>query len=466
MFFGQYTPINFFNALSSASNQEVNAASLIFIANRYEDEISFRIKRDVLRDDYAVFLKENFPKIQTNDDGQKSTFSDIASEYLRKYADPNVGWLEEDRDDATFERYIIITDQGLQLADLLQKFRKPKQEEFASYLFNIFNVLNNRVQWDSDPYALGLKIVYENAKALSKSLKKLSTYMKKTIETLMQKCTLEELTTFLINEQSGDFVKEYSRLIKSQNIHVYRRHILQMLDHMFMDQELLDLIVLGYACEEDVDEEAAKDKIDEIYYSISSFFKTDCTRIMQDIRQKSTMYIQIALAKLRLSQDVTETSIRCVGQLTKYLMSLENWDTDAPEEIKNCCRMQNSWQISLNSAKAPVVKRRVVEEVPEEVELLTENDVFQERIRLSEAMDNAYSKEKCKAYLEAAMHGRHSMEAKDFMFNEKNDMLFVIYALIYAEELGYEVCDQDGYFETEHIKIRNFLIRERDNHDF
>ena len=62
MFFGQYTPINFFNALSSASNQEVNAASLIFIANRYEDEISFRIKRDVLRDDYAVFLKENFPK--------------------------------------------------------------------------------------------------------------------------------------------------------------------------------------------------------------------------------------------------------------------------------------------------------------------------------------------------------------------------------------------------------------------
>jgi len=61
----------------------------------------------------------------------------------------------------------------------LQQLAKPEREEFSSYIFNIYNILRNEEQWNSDPYVACVKNIYRNSKQLSKALKRLATFIKK-----------------------------------------------------------------------------------------------------------------------------------------------------------------------------------------------------------------------------------------------------------------------------------------------
>ena len=106
--------------------------------------------------------------IESIDDIQETSYSDMASQILRKISSPDIGWIEEEIDDATYGRNIIMTEQGLMLADLLNRLEKPEKSEFSSYIYNIYNTLSNQVQWGEDIYVDVLLNVYKNAKGLSK----------------------------------------------------------------------------------------------------------------------------------------------------------------------------------------------------------------------------------------------------------------------------------------------------------
>ena len=120
-----------------------------------------------------------------------------------------MGWLEEDIDDATYEKHIMMTEQGVVLAEFLQQLMKPEREEFSSYIFNVYNILKDPDQWENDPYINGLRAVYRNAKLLSKALKRLATFIKKIIERMVQEETMESLTENILEYCEGDFIKEY-----------------------------------------------------------------------------------------------------------------------------------------------------------------------------------------------------------------------------------------------------------------
>ena len=108
------------------------------------------------------------------------TTDNYASAILRKFAD--FGWVEEETDSTTYERQITMPDNGIALAEFLQRLIKPPKEEYSSYIFVIYNLLKNHEQWENDPYVFALKEVYKNAKRLANSLKKLSTSIRSIIE--------------------------------------------------------------------------------------------------------------------------------------------------------------------------------------------------------------------------------------------------------------------------------------------
>lgn len=173
-------PNNFFNPLSSNSNYKINSVLLQFIYEQYDNEISYRIKRSILRDEMAYFISNNYDFFVSDSETAAKSYQDMASDYLRKFASKDVAWIEEEFDDSTFEKYIVITEQGILLAELLTRLEKPEREELSSYMYNIYNTLLNQEQWNGDPYVGALKNIYRNAKSLSKSLKKMSTYIRKT----------------------------------------------------------------------------------------------------------------------------------------------------------------------------------------------------------------------------------------------------------------------------------------------
>ena len=191
----QMIPSGFFNCLSSGSSSGVYSDCLQIIYDQYDREISYRISRSHIRDSLAVYLLENHVDfVEEDEKGARKNYNDLANGIIRKFCSKEVGWLEEEHDDATYEKYIIMTEQGILLAEFLQQLRAPEREEFSSYIYNIYNVLKNEEQWSGDPYVEGLRNVYRNAKMLSKSLKRLSTFIKKIIERMVQEETLESLS--------------------------------------------------------------------------------------------------------------------------------------------------------------------------------------------------------------------------------------------------------------------------------
>lgn len=122
---------------------------------------------------------------------------------------------------------------------LLIRLERPEREELSSYMYNIYNTLLNQDQWNGDPYVGALKNVYKNAKALSKSLKKMSTYIRKTIEKIMKEISYESLTENIIAYCDGDFIKEYS-VLKREDITVKRNREIKMYTQYMGVHDIMD----------------------------------------------------------------------------------------------------------------------------------------------------------------------------------------------------------------------------------
>ena len=80
------------------------------------------------------------------------TANDMAAAVIRKFISKEIGWLYEEIDDTTYEKQIVMTENGIALAEFLNQLEKPEQEEFSSYIYNIYNTLNNPEQWKENPY--------------------------------------------------------------------------------------------------------------------------------------------------------------------------------------------------------------------------------------------------------------------------------------------------------------------------
>ena len=149
----------FIVSFTSGSNNRVYSDCLQIIYEQYDREISYRITRSQIRDALAVYLLENHIvelELEENLETEKN-YNEMANHLIRKFCSKEIGWLEEDNDDATYKKHIIMTEQGILLAEFLQQLRSPEREEFSSYIYNIYNVLKNEEQWSGDPYVNGLR---------------------------------------------------------------------------------------------------------------------------------------------------------------------------------------------------------------------------------------------------------------------------------------------------------------------
>ena len=263
-------PVGFFNYLASNSNHRIYADCLQLIYDEYDREISYRIPRSRLRDALAIYLMENHVELDDENTNINNNYNDMASAVLRKFTAKDVGWLEEETDDMTYEKHIVMTEAGIQLAEFLALLKNPEKEEFSSYIYTIYNTLHNKEMWKNNPYIDVLLQVHRNARMLSKALKKLSTFIRKIIERMVNEETFESLTENILEYCEGSFIKEYTRLTKQQNIHVYRGNIRKKLEEL-QNKDTFEMLVIGCGVEDDITEEEAEEKVYNLLQATKRF---------------------------------------------------------------------------------------------------------------------------------------------------------------------------------------------------
>ena len=124
-------PAGFFNYLASNSNHRIYADCLQVIYDEYDREISYRIPRSRIRDALAIYLMENHVQLEDEKFLENKNYNDMANTVIRKLSAQDVGWLEEEADDMTYEKHIVMTEAGIRLAEFLAELKKPEKEEFS-----------------------------------------------------------------------------------------------------------------------------------------------------------------------------------------------------------------------------------------------------------------------------------------------------------------------------------------------
>ncbi|TCS77698.1 Wadjet anti-phage system protein JetA family protein [Muricomes intestini] len=456
-------PSGFFNCLSSGSNNGIYSDCLQIIYEQYDREISYRIARSNIRDALASYLLENHVEFLDGeeDSGSRKNYNDLANGIIRKFSSKEIGWLEEENDDATYEKHIIMTEQGILLAEFLQQLRRPEREEYSSYIYNIYNVLHNEEQWSQDPYVEGLKNIYRNAKLLSKALKRLSTFIKKIIERMVREESLESLTENVIEYCEGNFIREYARLTKQQNIHMYRSFIRSKLESMQSDRVLFELLVIGCAVEEDLEEEAAKEQVLDMIQRTRGFLSEDYDHIMKEIKHKINVYLQIAVGRARFLRN-RESDVRGnVEQTIKYIaeeMQELEWKVELPDEMEALFLLDRNEFIDRGSIRFPRKAQTIRKQTFADLEEMTEEELEKARRAHEKEAYNPYSKEKMKAYLELVMRDEKSVSSDKLPMESKRDLLCTMSAVAYGEENGLSIQLKDGYVETNGMILRRFEI--------
>jgi len=447
-------PPNFFNYLASGSNSRMYSDCLEIIYTEYESEISYRLPRIRIRDRLAQYLLDYHIDASDAEDANLSP-TDRATRIIASLSAPEVGWLEEDTDDATYEKMISMTEQGVMLTEFLMSLKAPEHEEYTGLIFGIYNTLMNSEQWKENPYVDGLKNVYKQAKQLSRALRRLATYIKKYIETVVEEESLESLTNHLLEYFDGAFIREYSRLVKKQNIHIYRSNIQRRLEELLSDSEIREKLISGCILEEGLSRSAADERIYEMQHSTQKFLSEDYDDIMREIKHKINIYLQLAVSRARFLRNREADMRGNVEQLLRILQDCDDVAYDSLFEVSSYRFMD------LSSLRFPVQRSSIKEAVTDEYHEITKEDIEAARKEQQRQAMNPYSKKKMKRYIEGLMGDRDSLGADELPLSTRSELLAAAASVVYAEENGYELVNQDGYVETDTILMKNFALRKR-----
>lgn len=452
-------PNTFFNLLACREGNgtyRVNADCLLEIYALFENEISYKISRDMVRDTIAAYLVNEHIE---SDEGEGSP-NDRAGHIIRSFYE--AGWLSEETDDLTYEKQVVMTENGITLAECLLQLAAPPKEEYSLYLYDIYDKLSNEQRWAEHPYIYALQPVYQNAKRLSSALKKLSTSLREVIKKITEQAqTPEELHKILMAFTRGDFIKEYSRLVTEQNIYIYRRRILEKLNEFRTDKELFELTLIDCFIKEELEsEEAASRKVFTMLESTERFINRDYNRIMDDIKKKFIIYLNLAAGRMRFILSHDKNTRGNVEQVLKLMVEQLDRQEDDPDfsELFNLYRQDFIDTGSVRSPNKPkVIKTYTVTEVP----VFTQEDRDRASSMQRYAMYDPFARKKMAKYVSTIMGDKQTITAEEFPLSSKNGVLAALASIAYSEENGFSVTQRQGYIETNGITIRDFEISKK-----
>ena len=282
---------------------------------------------------------------------------------------------------------------------------------------------------------------------------------------MVQEETLESLSENLIEYCDGNFIREYSRLTKQHNIHIYRGHIKARLDEFMLDNDFIDKMVEQCREEEFVNRDVAENMVLDMIQLTKKFLVEDYDQIMRDIKHKINLYFTIAYGRIRFIQNRQHDIKGNVETVIKYIM--DDMDEiglreEMPDEISRLFLIDRHQFIDEGSVRYPGKERVIKKAVETELEELTEEAIEAARKAQEREAYNPYSRNLMKKYIEANMNGRNEITSDELPMETRESLLANLSAVAYSKDNGYSIEILDGYFETENMLLKRFRLKKEE----
>ena len=133
---------------------------------------------------------------------------------------------------------------------------------------------------------------------------------------------------------------------------------------------------------------------------------------------------------------------------------------ELPDQMSEMIRINQNKYIDAQSIRMPQNRKRVRQQSVTEIETLTEEDLYNLKKSYEKESKNPYSKKITKQYLKKLIGNRHELSSDEVPLETKEDLLMILSAVAYAEENGFKIELEEGYFEAGKMVLRSFRILE------
>ncbi len=354
-------PRRFFNPLAATANggsqQQFYAECILVINGLFADRT--QVSRDDLKDEIvSLLLADHIQSIDETDmqaasgnGGSGSKYGGdpageqgqppeerMANHVISYLSDEEVGWIEEGIDSRTYSRTYMLTEQGMMLADYIQRASSMKLDEMSNYLYNTYLVLDDftrhrKEREDHNPYTLVIVNAYTNIKSLASSLKMLRRSIKRIVQKVTGKLTFQELMDNLGDYIDGDFIGEFTRLV--------------------------DRDCMKAGKEEHLTWEEARIRVYEQVTFIEDFLTDGYLNLVRDIRNQMVEYIMTVRLKLKMTMDIADNAQEVLGRFIRKLSEYTAGE-DTPESALAAFRILENYYISAGSVKNGIRRREKI----------------------------------------------------------------------------------------------------------
>ena len=481
-------PRRFFNPLSALSNggnqQQFYAECMLVINSLFADRT--QVSREDLKDEIVnLLLADHIQSIDETDisetSGRKaSVFSGedvesagepgqspeerMANHVISYLSDEEVGWIEEGIDSRTYSRTYMITEQGMMLADYIQRASAMKLDELSNYLYNTYLALDDftrhrKERENNNPYTLVIVNAYTNIKALASSLKMLRRSIRRIVQKVTGKLTFQELMDNLGDYIDGDFIGEFTRLVNSENASLFRGPITTMLKRMMDSPRTEEIFIrdcMKAGKEEALTWEGARVRVYEQVAFVEDFLTDGYLNIVRDIRTQMVEYIMTVRLKLKMTMDIADNAQEVMGQFIRKLSGYA-FGGDTPDSLLAAFRILENYYISAGSVKNGARRREKIQNRTVEQTVLSAEEIREEQEKMLRMQDIPYTRDKMRNYVRKyKINGM--VRAADLPLDTKEDALADVAAAAFAPANQMEVHVDDGYIKTEKVHLRDFTL--------
>ena len=472
-------PENFFSLLTG-KNKRLYLACLIEAFKTYEMGSILGIDKKVVVDELVeyldssnfIFAREDQDNEDEDEDDASNNNRGLAYFVLRRFE--QCGWVYSEVTN-DFEEILNFTDNGITFVEAIMNCMPWNTETFSfnqedyednalfgfdqntynGYVHTIYSLLNS----PSEDYGLTIQEVFRNTKLLIRALRKLDSRMKDYISSVVDNTDIHDLIERLMNYKVELIDHGYKQLKTGDNINKYRLSIITNLENIEQNDAAMYKVVEHYLNKYSTSQEAYKkaykdiDEIIDVFNSLDDF--------IDEIDKKNTKYIDSTIGKIKFLLSEDDNTIGKLNDILKYIkVEAKNDHVDrAITKVNDLFKLRE--QKYYNVEKSLYTPRgKYIREENQFVDL-SRFDLTSDLAEFFKTYENPYNDDAVKDYLYSHIDNGNFVASRHIKYDSSmEEVLMVLYALIYGADHGMEFSKKESRIEHEKFSMPDFELRE------
>lgn len=469
MDFFDMVPDNFFSLLAS-KNKRIYLSSILQVFKVYETGTILGIDKKIVVDDLAYFLETNKNYLfdaedEEDEESNPTNKRDLANYILRRMEE--CGWIYIDVTNDYIE-VLNFSDDAIIICEALvnayPQFEYSSDElpadfinpnEYHGYIYSINSLLS---QTDNVDYALTFSLVYSNTKQLIRALRRMDARMKDYITSVVENTDIKNLMEKLIAYKNDIYDTSYTKLKISDNIDRYRLSIITRLEEMQTNESIINAISKNYLPFVKTADQAVDKAIRQIDEVIDAF--NAIQDFVVEIDNKNKNYINSTIGKIKFLLTEEDNVVGKLNTILKYVK-----DSNKAGKIDKALRLVDGlYELPVlkvidgtNSLYAPRGSyTRNYNQMLDDFGIAG----FEVTDEFMNQFKNLYNEDEIKIFVERNMEAGLFKASSILTFDSsREELIMVIYSIIYASEHKYVITIFDDFVTTKDYMIRNFEIK-------